>query len=276
MDNEKMALFIAEQRKIKKLTQRELAAKLGVTDKAVSKWERGLSCPDISLLSTLSDILGVTTGELLNGERAVMLENTNVDSIVESTIQYAETVTKRKSKDIRNVFAVTITSLSLLGIMVCFICNFAISGKLTWAWFPISSIIYIWLLVMPMVIWKKRGVFISLICTSLFTIPYLYVLERIIGIDRLIMPIATPVSIVSLLYLWIVYVLLVKSKCPRYLSASIALILGIPISFGINFILSKQIGEPIMDIWDILVYSLLILLSVIVYVTGNIKNNARK
>lgn len=271
-----MALFIADQRKIKKLTQKELAAKLGVTDKAVSKWERGLSCPDISLLSTLSDILGVTTGELLNGERAVMLENTNVDSIVESTIQYADTVTKRKSKDIRNAFAVTITSLFLLGIMVCLICNFAISGKLTWAWFPISSIIYMWLLVIPMVICKKRGVCISLVCTSLFTIPYLYVLERVIGIDRLIMPIAMPVSIVSLLYLWIVYVLLVKFTWGRYLSASIALIFGIPLSFGINFILSKQIGEPIMDIWDILVYSLLILLAVIIYVTGYIRNNARK
>lgn len=276
MDNEKMALFIAEQRKIKKLTQKELAAKLGVTDKAVSKWERGLSCPDISLLSTLSDILGVTTGELLKGERVVMPETANVESIVESTIQYADTVTKRKTKDIRNAFAVTITSLSFLGIMVCLICNFAITGKLTWAWFPISSIIYMWLLVMPTVIWRKSGVFISLICTSLFTIPYLYVLERIIGIDRLIMPIGTPVSIVSILYLWVVYVLLVKTKWSRNLSASIALILGIPLSFGINFILSKQIGEPIIDIWDILVYSLLVLLAVIVYRTGYIKNNARK
>lgn len=276
MDNEKMALFIVEQRKIKKLTQKELAAKLGVTDKAVSKWERGLSCPDISLLSTLSDILGITTGELLNGERAVMSETANVDSIVESTIQYAETVTKRKSKDISKAFAVAITSLCLLGIMVCFICNFAITGKLTWAWFPISSIIYMWLLVMPMIIWKKRGVFISLICTSLFTIPYLYVLERIIGKDRLIMPIGIPVAIVSILYLWVVYVLLAKSKWSRYLSASIALILGIPLSFGINFILSKQIGEPIMDIWDILVYSLLVILAVIVYGTGYFKNNARK
>jgi len=90
------------------------------------------------------------------------------------------------------------------------------------------------------------------------------------------MPIGTPVAIVSILYLWIVYVLLVKFEWSRYLSASIALILGIPLSFGINFILSKQIGEPIMDIWDILVYSLLVILAVIVYGTGYFKNNARK
>ena len=52
------------------MTQKELAAKLNVSDKAVSKWERGLSCPDISLLSPLSNIFGVTVTELLDGKRS--------------------------------------------------------------------------------------------------------------------------------------------------------------------------------------------------------------
>ncbi len=276
MDNEKMALLIAEQRKIKKLTQKELAMKLGVTDKAVSKWERGLSCPDISLLSALSELLGVTTGELLKGERVSMSMAADVDFIVESTIQYAETVTKRKSENIRKAFAAAITSLFFLGIMVCLICDFAITGKLTWSWYPVSSIIYVWLLAIPAVIWRKRGVFISLICISLITIPYLYALERIIGIDRLLMPIGIPVAIVSILYLWIVHVLFVKSKLPRYQSASIALILGIPLSFGVNFILLKQIGEPLLDIWDVLAYFLLALLSAVIFRVGYVKDNARR
>lgn len=271
MDNEKMALLIVKQRKKSKLTQKELAAKLGVTDKAVSKWERGLSCPDISLLSTLSDLLGVTTSELLNGEKSPMSSATDADLIVESTIQYADKVTKRKSRDIRKAFAVTITSLFVLGTMVCLICDFAITGKITWSWYPISSMIYVWLLAIPAVIWRKRGVFISLISTSLFTIPYLYVLEQIIGIDSLIMPIGIPVSIASFLYLWIVYGLLVKTKWSRYRSASLALILGIPLSFGINFILLKQIGEPLIDVWDILVYFLLILFAAINYSAGHVK-----
>jgi transcriptional regulator with XRE-family HTH domain len=65
-----MGPFISELRKAHNLTQRELADQLGVTDKAVSKWERGLSYPDISLLSRLAQIFGVTTGELLNGEKS--------------------------------------------------------------------------------------------------------------------------------------------------------------------------------------------------------------
>ena len=58
MDSYKTGKYIAQKRKEKGLTQRALAEKIGVTDKAISKWERGLSCPDISLLLPLSDALG--------------------------------------------------------------------------------------------------------------------------------------------------------------------------------------------------------------------------
>ena len=59
MDNKKIGLFIASLRKEIGLTQKDLADKLFITDRAVSKWERGLSLPDISLLDNLSSILGV-------------------------------------------------------------------------------------------------------------------------------------------------------------------------------------------------------------------------
>ena len=69
MENQKIGNFIKELRKEKNLTQKELADKLFITDRAVSKWERGLSCPDISLLDDLSNILGVSVIELLKGRR---------------------------------------------------------------------------------------------------------------------------------------------------------------------------------------------------------------
>ena len=67
MNENRIGQFIAELRKEKKITQKDLATQLHITDKAVSKWERGLSCPDIVLLTSIADILGVTTSELLNG-----------------------------------------------------------------------------------------------------------------------------------------------------------------------------------------------------------------
>ena len=69
MDKEKTGQLITELRKEKGLTQKQLADALNVTDKAVSKWERGLSFPDISMLEPLSELLDVSIMELLAGKR---------------------------------------------------------------------------------------------------------------------------------------------------------------------------------------------------------------
>lgn len=68
MDKEKTGQLITELRKEKGMTQKQLADALNVTDKAVSKWERGLSFPDISMLEPLSELLDVSILELLAGE----------------------------------------------------------------------------------------------------------------------------------------------------------------------------------------------------------------
>ena len=67
MDAEKVGKFISERRKAMNLTQNELAHKLHITDKAVSKWERGLSFPDISILIPLAEILNISLYDLLKG-----------------------------------------------------------------------------------------------------------------------------------------------------------------------------------------------------------------
>lgn len=69
MNQEKMGKFIAELRMEQGYTQKEIGDKLGITDNSVSKWERGINAPDISTLTSLSEIFHVTVQELLNGER---------------------------------------------------------------------------------------------------------------------------------------------------------------------------------------------------------------
>ena len=69
MDQEKIGKFIAKLRKEKNMTQNELAESLGITDRAISKWENGRGMPDLSLLTPLCEILGVSINELLSGER---------------------------------------------------------------------------------------------------------------------------------------------------------------------------------------------------------------
>ena len=69
MDKEKTGQLITLLRKEKGLTQKQLADALNVTDKAVSKWERGLSFPDISMLEPISELLDISILEILAGER---------------------------------------------------------------------------------------------------------------------------------------------------------------------------------------------------------------
>ena len=69
MDQIKIGRFIAECRKEKNLSQLQLAEKLNITDKAISKWERGISKPSSSIMLELCEILGISVNELLNGEK---------------------------------------------------------------------------------------------------------------------------------------------------------------------------------------------------------------
>ena len=72
MNQYSVGRFIAKLRKEKNLTQRDLAEKLGITNQAVSKWERGENLPDISILMELAKIFNVTVDELLKGERVLV------------------------------------------------------------------------------------------------------------------------------------------------------------------------------------------------------------
>ncbi len=72
MDQKEIGKFISACRKDKGLTQMQLAEMLNITNRAVSKWETGKSCPDVSIMLELCDILGITVNELLSGERIVM------------------------------------------------------------------------------------------------------------------------------------------------------------------------------------------------------------
>lgn len=96
LDNEKFGVFLAQLRKEKGMTQKDLAEKLFVSDKAVSKWERGLSMPDVALLPPLSEILSVTIAELLKGERVEeRMELGEVERLVTGSLNLSDRGEKR-------------------------------------------------------------------------------------------------------------------------------------------------------------------------------------
>ncbi len=91
MNQEKIGKFIYEVRKEKKLTQKQLADKLGITDRAISKWENGKSMPDLSLLKPLCDILNISINELLSGAYTSKDEKKdNLEENIVNAINYSK------------------------------------------------------------------------------------------------------------------------------------------------------------------------------------------
>ena len=107
MNQEKIGKFILENRKRKKLTQAELAEKLGVTDRTLSNWENGKNMPDLSLFKPLCDILGITINELMSGEKISNKEyNEKLEENIINTIDYIDKKNIRNN-DLKSIFWLT-------------------------------------------------------------------------------------------------------------------------------------------------------------------------
>lgn len=118
MNQEKIGKFIAILRKERGLTQEELANKLGITKNAVSKWERGISLMDMSLLNPLCEILGISITELLNGEK---IEKNDIkeksDEVIKNTFKYTN---KEIKKNKIKTFILTILGVIALLTIIFF------------------------------------------------------------------------------------------------------------------------------------------------------------
>ena len=250
MNNEKMGAFIAELRKEKQMTQRELAAKLNITDKAVSKWERGLSLPDIALLTPLAQELGVSVGELLEGEK----EKNNRDDVA-NTLDYADKAMRNKVRSFRSVAAAVFSVGLLLGIVVCCICDLAISGGLSWSWFPVSGAVFAWAVSFPVIKMGIKGVVASLGAVTVFTVPFLAVLNVLTGGG--VMALGVPAAIIGIAYLWCVFMVFRVMKGRKLLAAAVALLLAIPVCLLINLIVAQTLAQPFIDVWDWLAFGVI-------------------
>ena len=262
MNQTEIGEFIAKCRKEKKLTQAQLAERLNITDRAVSKWETGKSMPDSSIMLELCEILGITVNDLLSGEKISM----------ESYEKKAdENLIALKRKDENNmtknaVISLLFSATLLIGIMVCLICNIAISGNLTWSLIPISSIVFVWVVSFPSIILGKKGMLISLISLSAFVIPYLFLLSRLIKVKE-VFSVGVIMAVASILFLWVIAAIWNRvGKTRKLIALGMIFLLSIPFMVIINVILSRMIVEPVLDIWDMLSIFILLILAFISFI----------
>jgi transcriptional regulator with XRE-family HTH domain len=121
MERKSIGSFIAVLRKANVLTQRELADKLGVSDKAVSRWERDETAPDLYLIPAIAEIFCVTADELLRGERAA--ENATQEKQNEKTECQIKTVLKGvRTKFLTKTLICAL--IAIVGLLAAMLCNF--------------------------------------------------------------------------------------------------------------------------------------------------------
>lgn len=116
MDNVKTGGFIKELRKEKNMTQKQLADLLHITDRAVSKWERGICAPDISLLEPLGEILKVSIVELIQGERTERPEEPEASA--KQIIEYSRSEVARKIRGVQKKYLAIATALLLTASLI--------------------------------------------------------------------------------------------------------------------------------------------------------------
>lgn len=111
MNQERIGKFIAECRKKQKMTQQELAEKLGVTDRAVSNWENGKNMPDLSLFKSLCNILNITINDLISGKKVNEKEyQAKLEENIVNTINY----TNKKIEKQKTILAIIFIALGIL------------------------------------------------------------------------------------------------------------------------------------------------------------------
>ena len=127
MDQIKIGKFISELRKSKNMTQQQLAEKIGVSFKTVSKWETGRGMPELSTLKPLSDELGITINELLNGEKIKKEEYLNkLEENMIATIDYSDKKINEKDKNI-GIF------LLIIGLLISLAAVSIFSSESSWS-----------------------------------------------------------------------------------------------------------------------------------------------
>lgn len=249
MEHEQIGALIARRRKEKGLTQKQLAQQLGVTDKAVSKWERGLSCPDIALLLPLANLLEVTPSELLAGQTADDAPSVQAAQAAAEALAYAQRRTANRRQLLRTVSFCIVSVLLVIAAVACLIPDLCITGTLTWSRIVLASLVLAWLLALPL-FWSAhpwRGFCAVLTCTLL---PYLWVLGLLVG-QPLVLRMGGLIALVGLADLWLLYLLF--SRLPFLRALGLWCLCNTPTVWGVNKIVSLFVQQTAAGRLDILI-----------------------
>lgn len=270
--NKSIGAFICEQRKAKGLTQKELAEKLNITDKAVSKWERDICYPDISLIIPLAEILEISTSELLNGGINISNDTQTTETLINKAIKFSSKSSVQKAEKIKQNILYGLSASFLIAIIVCLICDYFISGNLSWSLIVIVSLVFSMLILFTLLTAKEKLIKKTLITLSVFIIPYLALLSFILK-QPLVFYLGSCISVITATALWLSYIAFVKLPRRKYLAIGISFLMIIPLNLLINNLTQYFISDASFNQSDnILNSSITVSLAIFCFCIDYIKN----
>lgn len=234
MEELKIGQFIRDRRIELGMTQQQLAEKLGITDKAVSKWERAVSYPDITILRELSAALEVNVTELLAGEKDQQLPDAvppEVQDVVVDTVAYAETARERNSRWKFWMFLV-LTILCLVAALVLGILAICIAHIRLFLLLAVQCVAIGWAVCYALLRTEDHPIRNALTIVSIAVYPFLW-----FGGFRAAWHLG--VVIVSLAYVWTVYFICCRFRQDRGKATVMIGLLGVLLHISINFLVGR-------------------------------------
>ena len=227
LTEERTGQLIRELRLKAGWTQKELGMKIGISDKAISKWERGLSFPDITLLPRLAEVFHVSVGEIISGQQLSepALNPEQLDDVVADTLAYSQ---RDSFSKVKRIFCLIFLPLIFSAMFLCAVINLAVNHQLSWALYPIGALAIVLALTLALI-------------------------EQLSGTSGWLLPLALPISLVAVVCLYLLLKLWTCLKRKWQILAGSMLILALGPALSIQFLLScNGISRPMTSDWILL------------------------
>lgn len=264
---------IQKLRKQNGLSQEALAEKVSVTRQTISKWELGQSQPDLGFVAVLSDIFNVSSDYLIRDNVEAVdtfarckekedIEKTDHKELLDEEISGKKKAPEEKdveskpedhsrrkirfSHKLRRLTLILFSVAALIGAGVCMICDYFISGGLSWALIAVTSIAAGWLLALPVLIAETGRVEKTLVMVTVVPIPLLAVIAYTLDL-WVVFSLGSTLALIALVVMWIIYGIFRKGRNRLWLVEGISLLIVIPTEIMISHISAAFLPEVEFD-----------------------------
>ncbi len=153
-----------------------------------------------------------------------------------------------------------------VAVFICIICNMAFTNTIGWLVYPVCSLIFGWLVLMPILYYKKRGIKISFAIITALVMPFLLVIDQFDGGVNWFLPIGVPISATGIVFMWILYGLLIKPRNIWFTVPAIIFLISL-LCICIDMIVKHALGDAGFP-WSYLVASITSFLAIVISIFG--------